>query len=104
MTEKQRRTSVNVGVKQRVQPPREYDVIMYNDDETTMNFVVEVLIEVYEYSMEDAVTKMLEIDASTSQVVGCYPKCIAEHKLQMTERMKREQGYLNFRVEMRVHG
>lgn len=38
-----------------------YAVIMYNDNYTTMDFVVDVLLTVFDYSMDKAVTVMMQI-------------------------------------------
>lgn len=85
----------------RLKKPSVYDIIMYNDDVTSMEFVVMVLMEVFEYNTRSAVDIMLKIHNSDKQVVGTYPKSVAEFKLQCVEKYKTEYGYTNFRVEMK---
>lgn len=81
--------------------PSKYDIIMYNDDVTTMEFVTIVLMEVFEYSREKAIEIMFCIHNSVSQVIGTYSKSVAEYKLECVEQYKKDWGYTEFRVEMR---
>ncbi len=58
-----------------------YEVIIYNDDVTTMDFVVEILIIIFHFTQESAERLMLEIHQKGKSVVGLYPKEIAETKV-----------------------
>lgn len=74
-------------------------VVMYNDNYTAMDFVVFVLISVFNKSMYDAVNLMLQIHNSSKQVVGMYPEKLANAKVKKTMDLARDCGYSNFRVE-----
>ena len=66
--------------KSRVQPPKLYQVLMLNDDYTTMDFVVEVLQTIFSMDFERANQIMLKIHQEGSAVCGIYPKDLAETK------------------------
>lgn len=95
-TERQGRTLERV----RLRPPSMYDIVMYNDDLTPMDFVVLVLMNVFEYSKQESLDIMLAIHHSVSRVVGTYPRTIAEYKLMLVEDIKSKHECTSFRVEM----
>ena len=73
--------------------PRRYKVIIYNDDFTTMEFVVMILKQVFLKSEEEAEELMLQVHHSDKAVVGIYSYDIAESKARKATTMAREQGY-----------
>ena len=73
--------------------PRRYKVIIYNDDFTTMEFVVMILKQVFFKSEEEAQTLMLQVHHSDKAVVGIYSYDIAVSKANKATNMAREQGY-----------
>lgn len=70
-----------------------YKVIMHNDDFTTMEFVVEVLKNVFFKQEAEAEQLMLQVHRAGSAVVGLYTYDIAISKVQKAMRMAREKGY-----------
>ena len=73
--------------------PRRYKVIIYNDDFTTMEFVVMILKQVFLQSDEEAEALMLQVHHSDKAVVGIYSYDIAVSKTRKSINMAREQGY-----------
>ena len=73
--------------------PRRYKVTIYNDDFTTMGFVVKVLVEVFFKSEAEAEQLMLAIHHSDKAVVGVYTYDIAVSKVQKATKMAREAGF-----------
>lgn len=67
--------------------PRRFKVTIYNDDFTTMEFVVKVLTTVFYKSSVEAETLMLQVHKSNSAVVGIYSYDIAHSKVQKATRM-----------------
>ena len=57
--------------------PGMYRVIMYNDDYTTMEFVVSVLVNVFKNTVEQATKIMLNIHQNGQATVGIYTYDIA---------------------------
>ena len=72
--------------------PRRYKVIIYNDDFTTMEFVVMILKQVFLKSEEEAEALMLQVHHS-DKAVGIYSYDIAVSKARKATTMAREQGY-----------
>ena len=73
--------------------PRRYKVIIYNDDFTTMEFVVLVLVQIFLKSQEEAEALMLQVHHSDKAVVGVYSYDVAVSKARKATNMAREQGY-----------
>ena len=73
--------------------PRRYKVIIYNDDFTTMEFVVMILKQVFLKSEEEAEALMLQVHHSDKAVVGIYSYDIAVSKVNKATQMAREEGF-----------
>lgn len=73
--------------------PRRFKVIIYNDDFTTMNFVVLLLMEVFFYNEEDANALMLKVHHHDKAVVGVYSYDVAVSKMQKGTKMAVDNGY-----------
>ena len=85
----------SVRERQRVDlnEPRRYTVTIYNDDFTTMEFVVKVLRVVFFKSQADAEALMLQVHHSDKAVVGIYSYDIAVSKVNKATQMAREEGF-----------
>ncbi len=85
----QLRVRQNTNLKE----PRRYKVIIYNDDFTTMEFVVMILVQIFLKSQEEAEALMLQVHHSDKAVVGVYSYDVAVSKARKATNMAREQGY-----------
>ena len=74
------------------EPPR-YRVLLHNDDYTTMEFVVEILMYVFNKSPESAAKIMLNVHRTGIGVCGSYAHEIAETKVDTVHNLARESGY-----------
>lgn len=63
--------------KIKVYLPELYNVILHNDDKTTMDFVVDIISTIFNKSLEDAIKLMLNIHNEGLAVCGTYTKEIA---------------------------
>lgn len=72
--------------------PKKYKVIFWNDDTTPMGVVIQILIEVFLYTQEDAIVRMLEIHHKGNGVAGTYIKSIAETRQSMAIDMSKKYG------------
>ncbi len=70
-----------------------YSVVLYNDDYTTMEFVVMVLMEFFSKSETEATRIMLEVHHKGQGVAGTYVRDIAETKAEMVEAHARANGH-----------
>src|SRR5574344_374664 len=80
--------------------PPNGQVIFYNDDYTTKDFVVDVLVSVFHKSAADAETLMETVHTSGSAAVGIYTYDIAATRAAVTIQRARQQG-VPLRVEVR---
>ena len=85
----------SIRERQRIdlQEPRRYKVTIYNDDFTTMEFVVKILVEVFFKSETEAETLMLQVHHSDKAVVGIYSYDVATSKVHKATSMARDAGY-----------
>ena len=79
--------------KIQVREPRKFHVIMHNDDYTTMEFVVEVLMDIFHRNKEDAVALMMTVHKNGSAVVGEYSYDIASSKIRAVSQRAEREGY-----------
>ncbi len=76
-----------------VQEPKMYKVLLHNDDYTSMDFVVHVLVRVFRKSEDDATQIMLAVHEHGIGLCGVYTHEIAETKVRQTRHMAREAGF-----------
>lgn len=74
------------------EPPR-YAVILLNDNYTTFDFVVKVLVTVFQKSVANAITITNDVHQKGRGICGLYDRQIAETKVEMVEQMGRAEGY-----------
>lgn len=86
-------TAVRDRTRTNFREPRRYKVIIYNDDFTTMEFVVLVLTSVFFKSTEEAEALMLAVHKSGSAVVGIYSYDMAISKMRKATMMAREENF-----------
>jgi ATP-dependent clp protease adaptor protein clpS len=73
--------------------PKKYKVIMYNDDFTTMEFVVAILNIIFNKSFEEANKIMMEVHKRGKGIAGVYTYDIAVTKTNKAISMAREEGF-----------
>jgi ATP-dependent Clp protease adaptor protein ClpS len=71
----------STAIKERTTAPRKYRVILLNDDITTMDFVIEILEQVFELSSMAANEIMLRVHREGRGLAGVYEKQVAEAKI-----------------------
>lgn len=86
-------TAVRTRTKKRVEPPQRYSVLLHNDDYTTQDFVVDVLMSVFRKSEMESVRIMLAVHQRGVGIAGVYTKSVAETKIATVHRMAREAGF-----------
>jgi len=86
-------TAVVTEKKSKTQKPRLWKVLLHNDDYTTMEFVIHVLMAVFAKAAADAHQLMLEVHTRGMCVAGVYTYEIAETKVTTVEEMARAAEY-----------
>lgn len=77
----------------RLQEPKKYNVLMHNDDFTTMEFVVMILIEIFHKNNQEAEALMLKVHNEGKAVAGCYPYDIAITKVNAALQRAKDAGF-----------
>lgn len=93
----QRREDTDANVKERTdtreREPTLYQVILLNDDYSTMDFVIQVLEEVFQKSPAEAYRIMLQVHVEGRGMAGTYAFEIAETKADKVATMAHDAGY-----------
>jgi ATP-dependent Clp protease adaptor protein ClpS len=91
------RPGTGTGVKSRerilIEEPRQYKVIFHNDDFTTMEFVTEVLRQVFNKPADEAVTLMMKVHREGQAIVGVYSYDVAMTKTSQATAKARQEGF-----------
>jgi ATP-dependent Clp protease adaptor protein ClpS len=77
----------------KVKPPPMYQVVMYNDDYTPMEFVVEVIQAFFALPRERAAQIMLKVHTEGRGVCGIYPKDVASTKVEQVISYSRQHQH-----------
>src|SRR5436190_1628986 len=73
--------------------PPFFKVVMINDDFTPMEFVVQVLKEVFRKAHEEAISIMLDIHQKGAGICGVYTRDVAETKADAAVTIARNHEY-----------
>jgi ATP-dependent Clp protease adaptor protein ClpS len=79
--------------KEKTKRPEMFKVVLLNDDYTTMEFVVQVLQEVFDKPAQDAYRIMIQVHLHGRGICGSYTYEIAETKVAIVHEMARENGF-----------
>ncbi|MCR6590939.1 ATP-dependent Clp protease adaptor protein ClpS [Campylobacter insulaenigrae] len=86
--------------QQKLAEPKMFKILLLNDDITTMEFVIDILMNIFHHNFEKASTIMLEIHNQGSGVCGIYTQEIALSKKKQVEIAARNNNFpLQARIE-----
>lgn len=88
------------NVIEKLKEPEDFQVILLNDDYTTMDFVVEILMAVFHKSMEEASNIMMSVHKKGSGLAGIYTWDLAVTKAEQVHNLARQNEFpLRCKVE-----
>lgn len=95
MTDVEKKTGSEVLEKPRPKERVEdlWKVVLHNDDYTPMQFVVEVLEEVFDKTPAEAYRIMMQVHVEGRGIAGVYTHEVAETKAGTTIDLAREAGF-----------
>ena len=79
--------------KVKIKKPKNYKVVMYNDDYTTMEFVINILVSVFNKKLVEAEKIMLDVHERGKGIAGIYSRDIALTKVSIAMSMAKEKGF-----------
>jgi ATP-dependent Clp protease adaptor protein ClpS len=88
-----RKGEVAVAEKPKLEKARRYMVVFHNDDYTTREFVVLVLMKFFAKTETEATHIMLTVHHKGRGVAGVYSRDIAESKVDQVHSYAESQGY-----------
>jgi ATP-dependent Clp protease adaptor protein ClpS len=86
-------TDPAVKKKRKLAEPENFRVIMLNDDYTTMEFVVDILMAIFHKSADDAARIMMDIHRTGRGTAGIYPFDIARTKAEQAHALARQHEF-----------
>jgi ATP-dependent Clp protease adaptor protein ClpS len=87
------KTIIKEDIKTEYRRPNLYRVILLNDNYTTMDFVVEILISVFHKSPAEASKIMLDVHEKGKGIVGVYTYDIAKTKIAQVDQLAKERDF-----------
>jgi len=77
----------------KIKYPKKYIVFILNDDYSSMDFVVDILMSIFHKSYDEAEAIMLEVHNKDRGVCGMYTHEVAETKVMEVHKRARENGF-----------
>lgn len=84
---------IAVQNKVRIEMPKLYRVILHNDNKTTFEFVLILLVELFDKTPEEAYDLTMAIHEDGSGIAGLYPHGVAEQKVEDGIKLARISGF-----------
>lgn len=88
-----RKTNLSTEFELDVITPKLYHVFLLNDDYTSMDFVIEILINIFHKSYQEAQTITLAIHEKGKGLCGTFSYEIAETKIMQVSKIAREHNF-----------
>lgn len=79
--------------EQKIGKPSPFNVFLLNDNYTTMEFVVNILKNIFGKNLTEATQIMLQVHKKGVGLAGVYPKEIAETKVEAVHKMARDNEF-----------
>ncbi len=76
-----------------LQEPEMYRVLLHNDDYTSMDFVVEILMKIFHKNLQEAEIIMIKIHEKGAAVCGVYTYEIAQTKAQQVKQLAKQNEF-----------
>jgi ATP-dependent Clp protease adaptor protein ClpS len=84
---------IDEKIKQKIQEPKRWKVLLLNDETTPMDFVVGILTDIFKHTQETAKGITIEVHNTGSGIAGVYSFEIAEAKAVESTQLARSNGF-----------
>ncbi|WP_372366463.1 ATP-dependent Clp protease adaptor ClpS [Candidatus Uabimicrobium sp. HlEnr_7] len=85
--------NLQTKIQTKLQKPPMYMVLFHNDDYTTMEFVIFVLMAIFQKSLLEATSIMMEVHTKGIALVGIYTFEIAQTSVAKVEDLAEQNDY-----------
>lgn len=100
MPQQERQSQSRVVTRQTPKEPRRYRVILLNDDYTTFEFVIMIMVSVFFKTEQEAIDIAETTHVHQQALVGTYPLDIAKSKVAKATDMARKENFpLRFDIQ-----
>ena len=89
----QENTNLRERSRNDIKEPKKYCVVFHNDDFTPMDFVVMLLMAIFNKTTEEAEHLMMKVHMEGMAVVGTYSYDIAMTKASYATELSRSEGF-----------
>lgn len=86
-------SELNLKIEESVTHLKRYKVLLLNDDYTSMDFVVDILMDVFNHPLDSSINIMLAIHKNGRAVGGVYTYEVAETKISQVASKAKESKY-----------
>ncbi|MBW1635885.1 MAG: ATP-dependent Clp protease adapter ClpS [Deltaproteobacteria bacterium] len=95
MAEEKNNSQGSVATEDHVETkePRLYKVLLHNDDYTSMEFVISILVTVFHKSTHDATQIMLNVHNEGVGIAGVYTREISETKISTVHQLAQKNEF-----------
>jgi ATP-dependent Clp protease adaptor protein ClpS len=84
---------IDEKIKVKITEPKRWKVILLNDDATPMEFVIDILVEIFKHNPDSANHIMMQVHETGSGIAGIYSFEIAEAKAVEATNQARTNGH-----------
>ena len=96
-TDKERKEGTGHGIdlkdRQKLEPPSKYKVVLHNDDYTPMEFVILILMDAFNFSIQKATGIMMQVHEQGKGIAGAYSREIAWMKTKKCNKIAQQEGH-----------
>ena len=85
--------NIREKIEMEIKEPNKYNVIIHNDDYTSMEFVVQVLVGVFKKQVVEATKIMFDVHKKGSGIAGVYSYDVGVTKIAQAMEMCEESGF-----------
>lgn len=95
-TKNKERTKFNINLEE----PKNFKLLLWNDDTTPVELVIFILNEIINLSMEASLHKTMEANNTGKAIIGIYPHSIASSLMEYAIECARENGAKDFNMSI----
>lgn len=86
-------SKTNTKTRTDIHYPVLYNCIILNDDQTPIDFVIQMVVDIFNKNIAQAQTITMRVHEEGQAIVGTYSKEISEQKVLEATTMARYSGY-----------